>query len=88
MIVYFKRHRKRLPIVFNPEIQGDKAWIPGDLLFMVFDFKQTRPHHVGLVSPYTLFSGDPMVTNNLATYFNTADVDFMGTVPMMYRFRF
>ena len=87
LIVYFKRHYRSLPTTFNPKTRGKNAWLPGDILFMSLQSKKGRPGHVGLVSPYTLFSTYPMVTNNLAHYFYTANVDFMGQVPMMYRFR-
>ena len=60
---------------------------PGDVIFMDTFPTRDGPDHIGIVSDTIGESGLPLVINNWTNGTVTREMDLLGSVPVLYRFR-
>jgi uncharacterized protein YijF (DUF1287 family) len=84
LLPYFQRHWQ----AHTPRIDDDKDPLrPGDVIFMDTFPTRDGPDHIGIVSDTIGESGMPMVINNWTNGTVTREMDLLGSVPVLYRFR-
>jgi hypothetical protein len=84
LLPYFRRHwDRRSPAIDDPR----DPLQPGDVLFMDTFPGRAGPDHVGIVSDEVGAGGRPLVINNWTTGTVTAEMDLLGFVPVLHRFR-
>lgn len=84
LLPYFRRHwQERSPRVDDP---ADPLW-PGDVVFMDTMPRRSGPDHIGVISDRLTPAGAPLVINNWTNGTVTTDMDLLGFVPVVHRFR-
>lgn len=84
LLPYFERHWER----HTPELDDpDDPLRPGDVIFMDTFPSRTGPDHIGIVSDRVNERGQPLVINNWTNGTRTAEMDLLGFVPVLHRFR-
>lgn len=83
LLPYFKKHwDQRSARVDDP----DDPLRPGDIIFMD-TLPRSGPDHIGIISDTLGPSGLPLVINNWTNGTVTSEMDLLGFVPVLYRFR-
>jgi uncharacterized protein YijF (DUF1287 family) len=84
LLPYFKRHWQARSARLDDPADPLR---PGDVIFMDTFPSRSGPDHIGIVSDTIGDSGLPMVINNWTNGTVTAEMDLLGWVPVLYRFR-
>ncbi len=79
LLPWFKRHLKSVPV--------DAPWLPGDIVFLDTFPSRAGPDHVGILSDRVNAEGVPLVINNWTDGATDAEMDLLGFVPVLSRFR-
>ena len=79
LLPWFKRHLKSVPL--------DAPWLPGDIVFLDTFPSRAGPDHVGILSDRVNAEGVPLVINNWTDGASDAEMDLLGFVPVLSRFR-
>jgi uncharacterized protein YijF (DUF1287 family) len=84
MLPYFRRH---LEAHGTDPADTKDPFRPGDVIFMDTLPGKPGPDHVGIVSDVRGESGLPLVINNWTDGYHDAEMDLLGSVPVVARFR-
>jgi uncharacterized protein YijF (DUF1287 family) len=84
MLPYFRRH---LAAHGTDPADAKDPFRPGDVVFMDTLPGKPGPDHVGIVSDVRGESGFPLVINNWTDGYRDAEMDLLGFVPVVARFR-
>jgi uncharacterized protein YijF (DUF1287 family) len=84
LLPWFKRHWTAHGT--NPAAVND-PFLPGDVVFLDTFPSRDGPDHVGIVSDTIGPSGLPLVVNNWTDGYHESEMDLLGSVPVLYRFR-
>lgn len=84
LLPYFERHWTRRSAATD---DPDDPLRPGDVVFMDTFPARSGPDHIGIVSDRMAPSGLPYVINNWTDGTVTAEMDLLGWVPVLHRFR-
>lgn len=84
LLPYFLRHLDRRSAALD---DADDPLRPGDVVFLDTFPSRAGPDHIGIVSDHVGPSGLPLVVNNWTEGTVTTEMDLLGWVPVMYRFR-
>jgi uncharacterized protein YijF (DUF1287 family) len=84
ILPWFKRHMEAHGT--DPSSKED-PFLPGDILFLDTFPDREGPDHVGIVTDTIGPSGLPMVINNWTDGFKESEMDILGAVPVLQRFR-
>ncbi len=84
MLPYFRRH---LEVHGSDPADANDPFRPGDIVFMDTLPGKPGPDHVGIVSDVVGESGLPLVINNWTDGYRDAEMDLLGFVPVLARFR-
>ncbi|MCW5808835.1 MAG: DUF1287 domain-containing protein [Deltaproteobacteria bacterium] len=84
LLPYFRRHWQARTAAVD---DAKDPLRPGDVLFMDTFPDRDGPDHIGIVSDTIGASGLPMVINNWTNGTVTREMDLLGSVPVLYRFR-
>ena len=84
LLPYFKKHwQQRSAKLDDPS----DPLRPGDVILMDTFPSRSGPDHIGIISDQVAESGFPYVINNWTNGTVTSEMDLLGFVPVMYRFR-
>lgn len=84
LLPYFQRHWQ----AHTARVDDAKDPLrPGDVIFMDTFPTRDGPDHIGIVSDTIGESGMPVVINNWTNGTVTREMDLLGSVPVLYRFR-
>lgn len=84
LLPYFARHwDRRAAAIDDPR----DPLRPGDVVFMDTFPRRSGPDHIGIVSDVLGPSGQPLIINNWTVGTVTAEMDLLGSVPVLHRFR-
>ncbi len=83
LLPWFKRHTERHSAAID---DPDDPLRPGDIVFMD-TLSRSGPDHIGVVSDTVGEDGLPKVINAWTDGYVTQEMDLLGWVPVMYRFR-
>lgn len=84
LLPYFARHWERHTAALD---DARDPLRPGDVVFMDTFPARAGPDHIGILSDTIGPSGMPLVINNWTTGTVTAEMDLLGWVPVLHRFR-
>jgi uncharacterized protein len=84
LLPYFKKHWKQLTAKLD---DPDDPLRPGDIILMDTFPSRRGPDHIGIISDQRGASGHPLVINNWTNGTVTSEMDLLGVVPVLYRFR-
>jgi uncharacterized protein YijF (DUF1287 family) len=84
MLPYFRRH---LEAHGTDPADANDPFRPGDVIFMDTLPSKSGPDHVGIISDVVGESGFPLVINNWTEGYRDAEMDLLGFVPVVARFR-
>jgi hypothetical protein len=84
LLPYFQRHWKAHSVALD---DAADPYRPGDVLFMDTFPSRSGPDHIGIVSDSVGPSGHLLVINNWTVGTVTAEMDLLGSVPVLFRFR-
>jgi uncharacterized protein YijF (DUF1287 family) len=84
MLPYFRRH---LAAHGTDPADAKDPFRPGDVIFMDTLPGKPGPDHVGIVSDVRGESGYFLVINNWTDGYHDAEMDLLGFVPVVARFR-
>ena len=84
LLPYFLRHLERHTTALD---DARDPLRPGDVVFFDTFPDRAGPDHIGIISDRPGPSGLPLVVNNWTDGTVTTEMDLLGWVPVMYRFR-
>ncbi len=84
ILPWFRRHAEAHAIALD---DPDDPLRPGDIIFMDTIASRSGPDHIGVISDRRGDSGLPLVINNWTDGHVTAEMDLLGWVPVLHRFR-
>jgi uncharacterized protein YijF (DUF1287 family) len=84
LLPYFKKHWEQHTAKLD---DPDDPLRPGDIILMDTFPSRPGPDHIGIVSDQKGDSGMPLVINNWTNGTVTSEMDLLGFVPVLYRFR-
>lgn len=84
LLPYFKAHWEQ----HTAKLDDPKDPLrPGDIILMDTFPSRSGPDHIGIISDRTGDDGLPLVINNWTNGTVTSEMDLLGFVPVLYRFR-
>lgn len=84
LLPYFKRHWEQHSAKLDDPADPLQ---PGDVIFMDTFPSRSGPDHIGIISDRLDDQGLPLVINNWTNGTQTAEMDLLTFVPVLYRFR-
>jgi len=84
LLPYFKKHWNQRKAALDDK---DDPLKPGDIVLMDTFPSRSGPDHIGIISDQIGDSGHPLVINNWTNGTVTSEMDLLGSVPVLYRFR-
>jgi uncharacterized protein YijF (DUF1287 family) len=84
LLPYFKKHWEQHTAKLDDESDPLR---PGDIILMDTFPSRSGPDHIGIISDQRGDSGLPLVINNWTNGTVTSEMDLLGFVPVLYRFR-
>lgn len=84
LLPYFQRHGSRRSAALD---DPDDPLRPGDIVFLDTFPSRSGPDHIGIISDRRAPSGLPYVINNWTDGTVTEEMDLLGWVPVLERFR-
>jgi uncharacterized protein YijF (DUF1287 family) len=84
LLPYFKGHWEKHTEAVD---DANDPLRPGDVIFMDTFPSRSGPDHIGIISDQLGPSGHPLVINNWTNGTVTSEMDLLGFVPVLYRFR-
>jgi uncharacterized protein YijF (DUF1287 family) len=84
LLPYFKKHWEQHTAKLD---DPNDPLRPGDIILMDTFPSRSGPDHIGIISDQLADSGLPLVINNWTNGTVTSEMDLLGTVPVLYRFR-
>jgi uncharacterized protein YijF (DUF1287 family) len=84
LLPYFKKHWEQHTAKLD---DPDDPLRPGDIILMDTFPSRSGPDHIGIISDQMDEHGLPLVINNWTNGTVTSEMDLLGFVPVLYRFR-
>lgn len=84
LLPYFKKHWESHTAKLD---DPDDPYRPGDIILMDTFPSRSGPDHIGIISDQLDDKGLPLVINNWTNGTVTSEMDLLGFVPVLYRFR-
>lgn len=84
LLPYFKKHWQERSAKLDDPADPLR---PGDVILMDTFPSRSGPDHIGILSDQLGASGLPLVINNWTNGTVTSEMDLLGAVPVLYRFR-
>jgi len=84
LLPYFKKHWEAHTAKLDDESDPLR---PGDIILMDTFPSRSGPDHIGIISDQIGENGLPLVINNWTNGTVTSEMDLLGFVPVLYRFR-